>query len=366
MTTNRTTAILVLENGAIFNGFSFGYEKDSLGEVCFNTSMTGYQEILTDPSYKEQIVTLTYPMIGNYGINSEYNQSSHIQAQALIVKEYVDFPSNYSSQMSLSRFLKDNETPAMEGIDTRNLVLTLRSEGAMKGGVFVGRDYSPEMLEQVKSQPSMSGLDLASRVTTNAIYTYGNPENKRFKVGVFDYGVKTNILKNLDRAGFAVEVLPASTPIDVIRQRSYDCYFFSNGPGDPEPVEYAIATIRQLMEDNRPMFGICLGHQLLGLASGQKTYKLKFGHRGGNQPVKDFQTGRVEITAQNHGFAVESPKGEGYHVHQINLNDKTVEGFFHSEKKILSVQYHPEAAPGPNDSLHLFRDFYKMVEEFYS
>ncbi len=365
MAKNRKPAVIVLENGDTFSGYSFGYESDATGEVCFNTSMTGYQEILTDPSYSGQIVTLTYPMIGNYGIAKEYSQSSRIHAAGLIVKEYVGIPSNFASEMTLQDFLIQQKVPAIEKVDTRKLVLTLRENGAMRGGLFVGREYSSDMLDQVRSIPVMQGMDLASGVTTEKPYTFGDSAGKKFRIGVFDYGVKTNILRNLEKAGFAVEVLPASTDYDTVASMNFDCFFLSNGPGDPEPLDYAVATIRRLLESGKPMFGICLGHQLLGLASGRETYKLKFGHRGGNQPVKDLPSGRVEITAQNHGFAVRDSDDSDIEIMQINLNDKTVEGFRHKSLPIISVQYHPEAAPGPNDSLHIFSDFYRMVEEFY-
>lgn len=361
----RTPAILVLENGEVFEGYSFGYEGDAFGEVCFNTSMTGYQEIITDPSYNGQIVTMTYPMIGNYGISDELNQSDKIQASALIVKEYVGRARNHYSKKDLSEFLKENKIPGLERIDTRRLVLTLRNEGAMRGGIFTGQSYQPEMLEKVKSTPSMGGLDLASGVGTKEIYPFGNHSGKKFKIGVFDFGVKTNILKYLDEAGFAVEVLPPRTTLEEAEAKGYHCYFMSNGPGDPEPLDYAVGTIRRLIEKDRPVFGICLGHQLIGLASGRKTYKLKFGHRGGNQPVRDHSTGKVEITSQNHGFAVSDENTAGIRVTQINLNDHTIEAFRDNEKPVLSVQYHPEASPGPNDAKHLFADYYGMVEEYY-
>lgn len=358
------TALVVLENGMVFKGKSFGAPADSLGEVCFNTSMTGYQEILTDPSYSGQIITMTYPMIGNYGIHESYNQSSKIQAEGFIVKKYCKIPSNYMSQKSLADFLKEENKPGIEGIDTRKLVLTIREEGAMRGGIFTGREYDESMLEQVRAQPSMAGQDLVSRVTASEKYSFGNHEGKKYKIAVIDYGVKTNILRNLDKAGFAVDVFPAKVSEEALS--GYDCYFLSNGPGDPEPLDYAIKTAGQLVESGKPLFGICLGHQILGQARGWKTYKLKFGHRGGNQPVQDMKTGRVEITAQNHGFAVEESDEPGLAISYINLNDRTIEGFTDAHKPIFSVQHHPEAAPGPNDSLHMFKDFYELVQAYYA
>ncbi len=363
----RESAILVLENGEHFKGRSFGFTASSgLGEVCFNTSMTGYQEILTDPSYKGQIVTLTYPMIGNYGINSVYNQSAGIQASGLIIKEYVDHPSNHVSRKSLRDFLLEYETPAIEGIDTRKLVLILRNQGAMRGGIFTAASYSEEMLQEVRRLPSMAGQALAETVSTRKVYRFGTHEGKKFRIAVLDYGVKTAILQNLDHAGFAVDVLPADSTYEDVIAPGYDCFFLSNGPGDPEPLHHAIGLTKKLLETGKPLFGICLGHQILGLANGHRTYKLKFGHRGGNQPVKDFGSGRVEITAQNHGFAVEESSGSGMELSHLNLNDRTIEGYRHKGAPVLSVQYHPEAAPGPNDAVHMFKDFYNLVQDYYA
>jgi len=356
-------AVLVLENGSLYRGYFFGFEGETTGEVCFNTSMAGYQEILTDPSYSRQIVTLTYPMIGNYGINSEFNQSAKIQAAGLIVKEYVDHPSNFMSRNSLAESLKKEKIVAIEGLDTRKLVLQIRTQGAQRGGIFPG-PYEPSMLDRVRSSPEMKGQDLASVVSAEKPYRFGDAKDKKYRLAVMDFGIKTGILKNLDQCGFDIEVFPAKTEAKDILEKKFDCYFLSNGPGDPEPLDYAVKTIQALLKENKPMFGICLGHQLLGLSSDGKTYKLKFGHRGGNQPVKDLRTGRVEITAQNHGFAVENSE-KGMALSHINLNDKTVEGFYDENKNILSIQYHPEACPGPNDSVHLFQDFYEMVDAFY-
>lgn len=359
----RKRAILVLENGSTFRGFSFGAESEALGEVCFNTSLTGYQEILTDPSYKKQIVTLTYPMIGNYGVEPLAEQSARIQTSGLIVKEYVRIPSNFASKSSLSDYMKEQNIPGLEGIDTRRLVLMLRNEGAMRGGIFPDQTDTSSLVAKVKSIPEMTGLDLAREVTTAKSYKFGDHKSGKLSIAVLDFGVKTGILRLLDQNGFNVTVFPASTRYAELKDQNFDCYFLSNGPGDPEPLDYAIDTARKIIEDGKPVFGICLGHQVLGLASGRKTYKLKFGHRGGNQPVKNLESGRVEITAQNHGFAVEEDKGTSpLALSRVNLNDQTVEGFGDPARKILSIQYHPEACPGPHDAEYLFAKFYEMVK----
>lgn len=366
MFSKQTPATLVLENGSVYRGSSFGYEGPALGEVCFNTSMTGYQEILTDPSYYRQIVTMTYPMMGNYGVSDSLNESARIQCSALIVKQYVDRPSRFISQESLGAFLKRQQIPGLQGIDTRQLVLELRSAGAMRGGIFVGGDYQPEMLEQVLASPQMTGADLASLVSTKEKYSYGQHAGKRFRVAVLDFGVKTNILRMLDAAGFAVDVFPGTTSADDLLAADYHAFFFSNGPGDPQPLEYAVKTVRQIISKGKPSFGICLGHQIIGIADGHPSFKLKFGHRGGNQPVKNFASGRVEITSQNHGFAVRRNEQAGTQLTHINLNDQTVEGFASVERNLMCVQYHPEASPGPHDSAYLFDDFYQMTERFYA
>lgn len=358
----KKRAILVLENGKRFYGASFGADTECLGEVCFNTSMTGYQEILTDPSYRKQIVCLTYPMIGNYGVQKAAEQSTRIQASGLIVKEYVRIPSNFASEGSLREYMRAENIPGIQGIDTRALVLMLRNEGAMRGGIFIDQPDSPALLEKVRSIPSMSGLDLAREVTTKAKYAYGSHKPEKYSIAVLDFGVKTGILQLLDANGFNVTVFPAQTPFREIA--SFDCFFLSNGPGDPEPVDYGVAAARDIIASGKPVFGICLGHQILGLATGSKTYKLKFGHRGGNQPVQNKSSGRVEITAQNHGFAVEESQAKStLALSHVNLNDQTVEGFTDIGRHILSVQYHPEACPGPHDAEYLFREFHQMVKE---
>ncbi len=360
----QETAVLILENGSVYRGRAFGNRGEALGEVCFNTSMSGYQEILTDPSYCRQIITMTYPMIGNYGISAAANESDRIQAAGFIVKEAVHHASNHTSEKTLDAFLREGGITGIEGIDTRKLVLELRSQGAMRGGIFGGRDFAPELLDRVRSIPVMTGLDLASEVSTKSRYAFGDT-GKKYRVAVVDYGVKRSILELLNTAGFAVEVFPARTTAAEIRAGNFHCTFLSNGPGDPEPLSYAIEMTRELMKDGRPIFGICLGHQIIGLAEGRSTYKLKFGHRGANQPVKNKNTGRVEITSQNHGFAVRDESAGKSEISHVNLNDQTVEGFLDSERFVMSVQYHPEASPGPHDSSYLFNDFFAMVDKFH-
>ena len=350
-------AWLVLENGDIYEGESFGYETESIGEVVFNTSMAGYQEILTDPSYTKQIITMTYPMIGNYGINPENMESDALKASGIIVKEYVDRPSNFSSRGTLSDFLKQYKIPGISGIDTRKLTRFIRTNGAPNGGIFVAEKYDESFLEKVRAFPGIKGMDLAGEVSTKKAYTFGDHAGKEVTLAVIDYGVKTNILKLLDKAGFAVTVLPAKTDIATVINK-YNAFFLSNGPGDPEPLDYAIASAKGIIASGKQMFGICLGHQITGLASGKKTWKMKFGHRGGNQPVLNHETGKVEITSQNHGFAVEADNDPA--ISHINLNDNTIEGF--KKENIMTVQYHPESSPGPHDSEYLFTEFYNRVK----
>ncbi len=362
----RQKALLVLSNGSVFPGYSFGYPKKALGEVCFVTSMTGYQEILTDPSYSRQLISFSYPMVGNYGINLAQNESEGIQAAGLIVKEYAKTPSNFCSQESLASFLEHNETPAIEGIDTRQLILMLRREGVQNGGIFIEDEYDLSFLEEVRSQPNMEGLDLASEAGTDEVYLFSKQKKQSFQLGVVDFGIKKSILHFLDQAGFTVKVFPARTSFEELSKEKLDCYFLSNGPGDPTSLGYAIQTIQALLNEGKPIFGICLGHQLIGLARGHKCFKLKFGHRGSNQPVRREEDGRVEITSQNHGFAVESKSATDISTTHTNLNDNTIEGFSGVSFPLMSVQYHPEASPGPQDSRYLFQKFFQMVELYYT
>jgi len=371
-----STAILVLEDGLVFKGRSFGAEGEAVGELVFNTSLTGYQEILTDPSYKGQMVVMTYPEIGNYGVNPEDVESWKPFVEGFIVKHYHDSPSNFRSVQPLHQYLQKNKVVAIEGIDTRALTRHLRDHGSKMGIIStVDHDIS-RLRKKLKAVPAMVGQDLVREVTcskayhwTKKIWRLGTkiptpPLYKKggLKVVAYDFGIKQNILRSLVESGCDVTVVPASMPAKDVLAMNPQGVFLSNGPGDPEPVQYAIETIQNLLGEV-PLFGICLGHQLLGLALGGKTYKLKFGHHGGNQPVMDLTTRKVEITAQNHNFAVntDSLKGRAALTH-INLNDKTVEGMQVNKVPAFSVQYHPEASPGPHDSNYLFERFVGMMK----
>ncbi len=370
----KIKAILALENGTTFQGYAFGNtEVESCGEVVFNTAMTGYQEIMTDPSYKGQIMCFTYPHIGNYGVNPIDVESRALQTEGIIVKEYSDTYSNFRATESLGTWMEDSGKLGISGIDTRMLVRILRSEGAMRGIISAKETDSSVLVERARGLDSMEGLDLTAGVTCEQKYSWIPTEEpfemksthngKRFKVAAFDFGIKRNILRRLASYGCDVTVYPAKTSAAEVLASNPDGIFLSNGPGDPAATTYAIETIKQLA-GKKPIFGICLGHQLLGLAFGADTYKLKFGHRGANHPVKNLLTGIIEISSQNHGFAVDintlPPELEPTH---INLNDNTLSGFRHREMPIFSVQYHPEASPGPHDSDYLFRQFVEMMGE---
>ena len=359
-------ARLVLEDGTVYEGEAFGATADAIGEVVFNTSLTGYQEIATDPSYRFQIVVMTYPHIGNYGVETIVEQSDQPQVAGFVVRDAIEEPSSAHAELSLGEYFRRTNVTAITGIDTRALTRRIRNQGAMRGMITSnGQRPVDDVVAELRRSPSMAGLDLVQRVTALRPYAFEGSADAVLRVAVYDFGVKRDILRQLTKQGLDVTVYPATTHADEILARNYDGVMLSNGPGDPEPVTYAQENIRQLV-GKVPIFGICLGHQLLGLALGGRTYKLKFGHRGGNHPVKDLRTGRVEITAQNHGFSVDPDSlGENdVEYTHINLNDQTLEGFRHRREPAMAVQYHPESAPGPHDSFYLFGDFVRMMEEW--
>jgi len=367
---------LLLEDGRVFRGNGHGFDGEAVGEVVFNTSMTGYQEILTDPSYEGQIVTMTYPLIGNTGINPEDVESRKPFLEAFIVKRLSPLPSNWRTTESLEDYLAANRIPVISGIDTRALVRHIRLKGSMRGIVSLIDHDEASLKSKVQRAPQMVGLDLASSVTIEK--PFDNTDNNvnfvefseladfepgAFHIVAYDFGIKSHILRNLTRLGARVTVVPARMPAEqVLSDLKPDGIFLSNGPGDPEPLEYAIKNVRHFL-GKKPVFGICLGHQILGLALGGKTYKLKFGHHGGNHPVLNIDSKQVEITAQNHGFAVdpESLNLNDVRITHINLNDNTCEGLEHRSIKAFSVQYHPEASPGPHDSYYLFKKFFDLM-----
>ncbi len=367
-------AWLALEDGMVFEGEGFGAEGEIYGEVVFNTALTGYQEILTDPSYKGQIVTMTYPHIGNYGINSRDEEASKIWAEGFIIRELSPVVSNYRSDETLSAYMKRQGKIGIEEIDTRKLVKHLRDNGAKKGIISTADGDHKRLVKKAQDSPSIVGVDMVKHVTCAKPYDFseglisgfewGDPGNNRkiFKVVAVDCGIKKNILRKLNQHGFQVRVVPASTSSKEILDMNPDGVFLSNGPGDPAAVDYVVSTVKDLI-GKKPIFGICLGHQMLGLALGGTTSKLKFGHRGGNHPVMDLKTQKIEITSQNHGFAVDPESlPKDVEVTHTNLNDKCCEGLAHKKYPVFSVQYHPENAPGPHDSDYLFGRFREMVE----
>jgi carbamoyl-phosphate synthase small subunit len=381
-------AILALEDGSVFHGQGFGARASACGEVCFNTSMTGYQEILTDPSYKGQIVTMTYPLIGNYGVNSQDVESWRPHAAGFVIRELSPVVSNWRADFSLEKYLEENGIPGIQGIDTRALTKKLRVRGALNGFISTEEISEAEAVKLAK-EFVFAGVDYVKEVTHKSAFQWDEKDEQSaafdlvrgiknadarntrkpmppadIPIVAFDYGMKYNILRRLRQHGFATQVLPATASATDALKHKPAGIFLSNGPGDPAALNYIIREVKTLLNSGIPIFGICLGHQILGQAFGGKTFKLKFGHRGGNQPVKDLESGRVEITSQNHGFAVDTKSlPKEISVDRINLNDQTIEGMRHKTKPVFCVQYHPEASPGPHDSTPLFAEFRSLIEK---
>ncbi|MGQ0553018.1 MAG: glutamine-hydrolyzing carbamoyl-phosphate synthase small subunit [Planctomycetota bacterium] len=376
-TRSPAPCLLVFEDGDVYRGTHFGHHGESCGEVVFNTSMSGYQEIVTDPSYRGQIVLMTYPLIGNYGINREDDESARCDLAGFVIKELSPIVSNQRSSTDLSSWLAEQKVVGLAGVDTRALVFKVREAGSMRA-IVSSTDTDPaSLLAKVRAWPGLNGLDVVKDVTCAKPFAWTQGLNEPFlpvlkappasrpRLAVYDFGIKRNMLRGLVSVGFDVTVFPASTPAAQIKEHAPDCLFLSNGPGDPEPVSYAIRSIRELVHTGLPTFGICLGHQLVAFALGGRTVKMKFGHHGANQPVMDLTTGRTEITSQNHSYMVDRAsldKGMVEITHE-NLNDRTVEGLRHRELPLFTVQYHPEAAPGPRDAMYLFRRFRDLVEQ---
>ena len=360
---NHFPTILLLENGRFFQGYSFGAKGYTIGEVCFNTGMTGYQEILTDPSYAGQLIAMTYPHIGNYGINNEDVEGNNIYAKGFIIKDGNVMPSNYRMTNNLNDYLKKNNIIGIQNIDTRALVKCIRNEGAMNGIISNSILDKIKLKEMICAYPKMEGKDLVKDVTTKNIYKIN--ENKHYKkIVVIDLGIKKNILNLLSEQNMELIVLPAHCTIENILSYTPDGVFLSNGPGDPAAVTYTISTVKELLALQIPIFGICLGHQILALALGAKTYKMKFGHRGCNHPVSSINNHKIAITSQNHGFAIDKKSvPQNVKITHYSLNDNTIEGIKALDKPAFSVQFHPEASPGPHDSKYLFNEFKKLVNQ---
>jgi len=380
-------AILALADGTVFHGGGFGARASACGEVCFNTSMTGYQEILTDPSYKGQIVTMTYPLIGNYGVNAQDVESWRPHVAGFVIRELSPVVSNWRADWSLGDYLAQNGIPGIQGVDTRALTKKLRVRGAMNGFLTTEDVSAAEAVHRAQAWPGLAAVDYVKEVTHREPFIWDEPDAQSgsfnlvkgtvagdarqirdplppadIPIVAYDFGMKYNILRRLRQRGFRVQVVPATTPAAEALKYKPAGIFLSNGPGDPAVLGYAVRAVGELVKTGIPIFGICLGHQILGQAFGGKTFKLKFGHRGGNQPVKDLETGRVEITSQNHGFAVDAATLPGeVSVNRVNLNDQTVEGMRHKTRPVFCVQYHPEASPGPHDSSPLFDEFRALV-----
>jgi carbamoyl-phosphate synthase small subunit len=377
---------LLLEDDSIFSGLLFGFDlKDNnsaVGEICFNTSLSGYQEIITDPSYSNQIVNFTNPMLGNYGINNQDSESDSIHLRAVVCREYIHNYSNWRAETSLHEFLVKYKIPGLSAIDTRALTIKIRTMGALNGIIFSGianEENIKNAEEQLKKFPGLSGRDLVKGVSCKKKYNYSDKlqrlpgaKDYQFKLAIIDCGVKFNILRCLDQEGFDITVYPADTPFKIIEDDGAKCYFISNGPGDPTPLKYISETVKEIIKSGKPLFGICLGEQIIALACGAGTYKMKFGHRGANQPVMDLNSRTIQITSHNHGFAVGTTEEkstaiiEKYENSHVNLNDNCLEGIRLLDKNVMAVQYHPEAAPGPREAVSLFREFRELVENNYN